>query len=79
MLRKESEAVPESNDLVPQQEDFRSGKFTLADIYRMFNERFDRRHRKLDETAKNWRRMDQHLTGLEPDARQPRLVMVADG
>ena len=33
MLRKESEAVPEDNDPVPQQEKFRSGQPTLVDVY----------------------------------------------
>ena len=42
MLRKESEAVPESNDPVPQEQELGSGEPTLADIYRMFKERFDR-------------------------------------
>ena len=35
MPREESEAVPEGNDPVLQQEEFRSGQPTLADVYRM--------------------------------------------
>ena len=35
MPRKQNEAVPESNDPVPQQEEFGSGQPTLADLYRM--------------------------------------------
>ena len=79
MLRKESEAVPESNGPVPQQEEFGSSELTLVGVYRMFKERFDRWDRKLDNVAKYWQSMDQRLAGLEPDARHPRLAMVADG
>ena len=79
MLRKESEAVPEGNGPVPQHEEFGSGEPTLPDVYRMFKERFDRWDRKLDEMAEDWRNMDQRLTRLEHDARQPRLAMEADG
>ena len=42
MLRKASEAVPEGNDPVPQKEELGSGQPTLADIYRLCVERFDR-------------------------------------
>ena len=93
MPRKESKAVPEGNGPVPQQEKFGSGQLTLADVYRMFKERFDRSDRyrismrsqldqqvkKLDEMTEDWRSMDQRLTRLEYDARQPRLAMEADG
>ena len=41
MPRKESEAVPEGNGPVPQQEEFGSSELTLADVYRLFKERFD--------------------------------------
>ena len=34
MLRKESEAVPEGNGPVPQQEELESGQPTLEDVYR---------------------------------------------
>ena len=75
----ENKAVPEGNCPAPQQEEFGSGEPTLADICRLFEEQFDRRDRKLDEMAKSWRSIDQRLAGLGPDARQPRLTMVADG
>ena len=42
MLRKESEAVPEGNGPVLQQEEFESCESTLADVYRMFKEQLDR-------------------------------------
>ena len=55
MPRKESEPVPEGSGPVPQQEEFGSGELTLADVYRLFKERFDscfdRRDRKLDKMA----------------------------
>ena len=35
MLRKESEAVPEGNGPVPQQEELGSGQPTLEDVHRM--------------------------------------------
>ena len=38
MLRKKSEAVPDSTGPVPQQEEFRSGEPTLAKVYQMFKE-----------------------------------------
>ena len=79
MPRMENKAVPEDNGPVPQQEEFGSGEPTLADFYRLFDERFDRWDRKLDEMAKYWRSMDQCLTALEPDARQPRLTLLAGG
>ena len=79
MLWKKSEAVPKGNGPVPQQEEFGSGESTLADVYRMFKERFDRWDRKLDEMEEDWRSMDQRLTRLEHDARHPRLAMAAAG
>ena len=48
MPRKESEAVPEGNGPVPQQEEFESGEPTLADVYRLFEERFDRQQKIMD-------------------------------
>ena len=48
MPRKESEAVPEGNGPVPQQEGFGSGEPTLADVYRLFVERFDKQQKILD-------------------------------
>ena len=45
MPRKESEAVPVGNGPVPQQEEFGSGEPTLADVCRLFEERFDRQRK----------------------------------
>ena len=42
MLRKASEAVPEGNGPILQQEEFGSGQPTMEDVYRMIKEAFDR-------------------------------------
>ena len=42
MLRKKSKAVPEGNGPVPHQDEFGSDQSTMADLYRMIEERFDR-------------------------------------
>ena len=82
MPRKESEAVTEDNGPIPPQRKFGSGEPTLADIYRLCEERFDRMdgyfdrwNRKLDEILDETRVMDQHVTSPEHGARQPRLAM----
>ena len=80
--RKVCEAVPEGNCPIPQQEEFGSGELTLADMYRLFEEKFDiqqkRMYKKLDEILDEMRKMDEHVTRLEHGARQPRLDMKAD-
>ena len=48
MPRKESEAVPKSNGSVLQQEEFGSGEPTLADVYQLFEERFDKQQKQMD-------------------------------
>ena len=53
MLRKKSKAVSKGNGPVPQQKEFGSGGPTLADVYQLFKERFDRWNRKLDEMAED--------------------------
>ena len=90
MPRKDCEAVPESKCPTSQQEEFGSGEPTLADIYRLCEERFyrqqkimdsyfDRWDKKLDEISDEMRKMDEHVTRLEYGAWQPRLTMKADG
>ena len=79
MLRKESEAIPEGNGLIPLKEDSGSDQPTWRDIYRIMKEAFDRWDKKLDEISDEVRKMDQHVTSLEHGARQPRLAMEADG
>ena len=93
MPRKGNEAVPEGNSPIPQQEEFGSGEPTLADAYRLCEERFDRMdsrfdrmdsyfdrcNRKLDEISNETRVMDQHVTTLEHGARQSCLAIESDG
>ena len=85
MLWKASEAVPEGNDPVPQKEEPGSDQPTLADIYRLCVERFDRMdsysdrwNEKLGEISDEMKKMDNNITRLEHGARQPRLAMEAD-
>ena len=75
MPRKESEAIPEDNGSVSQQEEFGSGQPTLVDVYQVpkIEELCDR---KMDEITKL---LEHHLASLEQDALQPRLAMEADG
>ena len=74
MPRKESEATPDGNGPVPQQEHSGSGQPTLlANVYRNIEEVIDR---KMNEIT---RFLEQNLASLEEDAWQPRLAMEADG
>ena len=75
MPQKESEAVPERNGLVPQQEEFGSDQPTLAGEYRIFGERFEGQLRgvtshleKMDELSEEMRATEQRLADLEQDA-----------
>ena len=86
MLRKASEAVHKGNGPVPRQEEFGPDQPTLRDVYRLFEERFERKLKgvkshlaKTDMLANKMRGTRQRLDGLEQDARQPRLAMEADG
>ena len=45
---RKSEAVPEGNGPVPQQEQFGFGEPTLADVYRRFEERFNKQQKRMD-------------------------------
>ena len=78
MPRNWSEAVPEGNGPVPQQEEFGSDQPTVVYIYRMIKELFDESDRKLDEFMENLRATDQREASLVQDARQPRLAMEPD-
>ena len=51
MPRKESEAVPKGNGLAPQQHKFDSGQPTLADVYRMIEELFDKSNKRLEKLS----------------------------
>ena len=72
MPRKESEAVPEGNDPIPQ---YATPGTTLEDFRRTMVKVWDR---KLDKLTEGLRRIDQRLASLEHGARQPRLAMKAD-
>ena len=83
MSRNWSEGVPEGKGPVPQQEEFGSGQPTLADVYRVFKERFDQsdsywysmrsqfdqQEKKLDELVEMTRGASQRVARLEHDAR----------
>ena len=78
MTRNWSEAIPEGNGPVPQQEKFGSDQPMLADIHRRMEELFDKPDRKLDELEEEIRATEQRLAGQEQNARQPCLAMEAD-
>ena len=86
MPRKNCEAIFDDNRPIPQREEFGSGETTLADTYRLCEDRFDRIdsysdrwNRKLDEISDETRGMNEHVTSLEHGARRPRLARKADG
>ena len=86
MRRKESEAVPEGNGPILQQEEFGSGQPTMENVYQMMKEAFDRWDKKLDQISdkmeeyiRERRSIDERLTCLKHSARQPRLAMETDG
>ena len=59
--RNWSEAVPEGNGPVPEQEEPGSDQSTLADVYLMSEELFDKSDRKLDELAEEIRATEQRF------------------
>ena len=79
MPRKESEAGPKGNGPVPQQEEFGSGQPTLANVYRMVEERFDKSECRPEKLTNDLTSMNQRVASLEQDARQPRLAMEPHG
>ena len=74
MSWKESEVFPEGKDSILQY--VMPGGITLEDYRRALSET---RCEILREFKEDLRRLDQRLAGLEHDARQPRLVMEANG
>ena len=54
MPRKESEAVPEGNGPVPQEEEFESGEPTLADLLRLSEEKSDRLLKIMESCFDRW-------------------------
>ena len=82
MPRNWSKAVPEDNGSVPQPE-FGPDQPTLAEIYRLFEKRLDRKLNRMkshfNELTERISETNQHSVSLErDDARQPRLAMEAD-
>ena len=81
MSRKDGEAVPVGNVPVPQQEELGHDQPTLEEVYRIIKEVFEKWDKIIDkmrEYTEEWRSMNQRLTRLEHDPRQPRLAMGAD-
>ena len=92
MPRKQGKAIPEGNGPVPYHDKFGSGESTMADLYRMLknnfdrkdksldrmSSHFDRRDKKLDELTEEMKATNQRLVGLQHEARQPRLATEAD-
>ena len=78
---KQGKAIPEDNGPIPYQDKFGSREPTMADVYRIFEERFDRMDKNLERVSEFTgilRATKKRLAGLEQDARQPRLAAVAD-
>ena len=89
MPRKQGKAVPEGSGPIPQHDEFRPDQPMLVGMYRVFEERFDRRlnimkihfdqqDEKLDELVEKMRKTRQRLVGLEQGAWQPRLATKVD-
>ena len=76
MLRKESEAVPEGNGPVHQEEKFGFGQPALAHEHREMRILSKQQEKRLDRIS---RLLEQLPECLEHEARQPRLVMEVDG
>ena len=75
MLRKKSKAVPKDNGPIPQDSYGILGGITLEELRQIMSETMGK---AFEEFKENLRRINQHLTTLEQDARQPRLAMEAD-
>ena len=71
----------EENGPVPQQEEFESGQPKLADVYRPSDKSIIRQQIELmmSRFEDQANMLNQRLTRLEHEARQPRLTMEADG
>ena len=92
MPRKWSKAVSEGNNPVPHQDEIGPDQPTVAALYRMIKERFDKLDRnlermmryfdqqdkRLDELTEKMREARQRLAGLNQEARQSRLATEAD-
>ena len=78
----ENNAVSGKKGSAPQDESW-AGDMKIANLFQMLckhiNSRFDQQVKTLDEIMKMTRGTSQRAASLEHDARQPRLVMEADG
>ena len=81
--------IPKGNGPVPQQEEFGPNQPTQVEVYRRFEERFDRllkltnsrfdqQDENLNQLLEEMRATEQRSASLEQDARQPRRAMEAD-
>ena len=75
MPRNWSKAVPEGNGSIPQKQHIMLGGIKLEELRRTMSEALDKAFDKPTETI---RRENQRLSGLEQEARQPRLATEAD-
>ena len=71
-------AVLEGNDPARHHAEVGPGELTMADLYRMMTDRFDRSDNQFDKRTGNMRVTNQRLAGLEHDARQVCLAKEAD-
>ena len=78
MPRNRSKAVPKGNSPAPQQDEFGSNQLTLADVYRLFEERFDRQLKIMDELVEEMRGTEQRSASLDQVAWRPHLAMEVD-
>ena len=80
--RNRSKTVPEGNGPVPKHDEFGPDQPTLADMYRLFEERIDRQLNQMkshfDELTDKIRDTRQRLAGLQNDAWPPLLAVEAD-
>ena len=76
--RNRSKAVPEGNGPFPHHDEFGSGEPTMAEVYRMLEELFDRSDKQLDELKRKMGETNQRLADLQHEAWQPRLATEAD-
>ena len=76
--RTKSSAVPEGNVPFPHV-DYGSGEPTMmAVVYRLLKQGFNKLNKHLDKLTVKIRATNQHLSGLQLQAQQPRLAAEAD-
>ena len=85
MPRKQSKAVPKGNGLILHHDEIGSGKPTMADLYQMLEERFDRMDKNIDRTDEQLdeligrtRETSQRLIDVQHQAQQRHLATEAD-